>query len=93
MVHASTWDGYPRAVAESLAAGVPVIGLEGVLDGITREPFVRCTSVENLSALAVQSLSAREDLRRLGQDAHRYMLRISSYEALLKAFLELLPAA
>jgi glycosyltransferase involved in cell wall biosynthesis len=91
MIHCSTWDGYPRAVAESLAAGVPVIGLTGVLDGITSEPFIRCASAESLTAVAAQALSDRDALVALGRRARDHMLKTSAADALLNSFLALLP--
>ncbi len=93
MVHCSTWDGYPRAVAESLAAGVPVIGLAGVLDGITDQPFIATASLEQLYQRVFSALQAPSDLDKLGTLASEYMRRTASLATMQQIFVDSLADA
>lgn len=87
MVHCATWDGYPRVVADSLACGVPVVGLAGVLDGVVEGEFLQCTPIQDLYAQVFKLLQAPEDLAQLGRKAAEYMRSISGYEAVKRSFL------
>jgi glycosyltransferase involved in cell wall biosynthesis len=86
MIHSSVWDGYPRVVAESLAAGVPVLGLAGVLDGIAAEPIISCAPIEKLHEMGFSLLSDFARLDSMGAAAAAYMKQASSHEVLLERF-------
>ena len=88
MVHCSTWDGYPRAVAEGLCAGVPVIGLAGVLDGIAPEPLIRTVSLERLHSMVFDVLNNPGDLNTAGREAAAYMRTNASETRLCELFLQ-----
>ncbi len=86
MVHTATWDGYPRAVAESLAAGVPVVGLAGVLDDVANGSFLTCVPLDQLYPRVFELLSNPEELEQAGRDARSHMRAEASYEALKARF-------
>lgn len=86
MVHTSIWEGYPRAVAESLAAGVPVVGLKGVLDGVPVDDALTCVPVEDLYSTVRDWLADPHRLATLGQSGQRQMRETSSDNAMMTLF-------
>lgn len=87
MVHCSTWDGYPRAVAEALACGVPVVAQRGVVDPIEGEQIIQSFSLEELYTEAFSLLRDHAKLLELGRRARNYMMEHSSYDNLRNTFL------
>jgi glycosyltransferase involved in cell wall biosynthesis len=90
MVHCSLWDGYPRAVAEALAAGVPVVGLKGVLSGMAEADIVRCVAIHELYPQVEALLSDADALNQLGLRAQTYMMHEARHERVLEIFLDAL---
>lgn len=82
MVHSSVWDGYPRAVAQSLACGVPVVGLENVLDGIN-DDVIRTCPISKLTDVSLEILENEAGLVDLSSKSYNYMYNISKYENIL----------
>jgi glycosyltransferase involved in cell wall biosynthesis len=90
MVHCSLWDGYPRAVAEALAAGVPVVGLKGVLSGMAEADIVRCVPIHELYTQVEALLSDGDALNQLGLRAQDYMMHEARHERVSEIFVDAL---
>ena len=91
MVHASTGEGFPLAMQEALASGVPLAVLwdPGYDASLDRSAVVACDSVEELGA-AVKSLAADEALRvRLSRAGREWTERKWSWDATVDAYAHL----
>ena len=87
MVHPSTWDGYPRVVAQSLSCGVPVIGLSHVLDGIHDDIIIRC-EIKDLTNTTLDILENKDRLYNLSKKSLDFMKYQNSKENIMNVFEE-----
>jgi glycosyltransferase involved in cell wall biosynthesis len=91
MVHASTGEGFPLAVQEALASGLPIALLwdPGYAAWLDRDAVAACDTIEQLGA-AVRSLATTESLRgRLSRAAREWTERHWSWEATVTAYEQL----
>ncbi|WP_043359483.1 glycosyltransferase family 4 protein [Belnapia sp. F-4-1] len=74
MAHASTWEGVPRVILESLACGTPVIAHDFAIQARFDTPAVRLVPAEALVSAIRALLADRPALLALGEEARRYAL-------------------
>jgi glycosyltransferase involved in cell wall biosynthesis len=88
MVHASTGEGFPLAMQEALASGVPLAALwdPGYDAWLDRSAALACESIDQLQA-AVWSLAAHEALRsQLSRAGREWTERRWSWDATVDAY-------
>jgi glycosyltransferase involved in cell wall biosynthesis len=89
MVHTSVYEGFPRAIAESLACGTPVLALaEGVQGGFGEGDWGwRCVGTELLTR-AESLLNTPELLDELSVSARNYATKMFSFDATMEVVQE-----
>ena len=88
MVHASTGEGFPLAVQEALASGLPIALLwdQGYAAWLDRSAVAACDSIEQLGA-AVSSLASDATLRsRLSRAGREWTQQNWSWNATVQAY-------
>lgn len=74
MAHASTWEGVPRVILESLACGTPVVAHDFAIQARFDTPAVRLVPAEEFLPTLRALLADRPALLALGEEARRYAL-------------------
>ena len=72
MVHPSTYEGFPRVFAESLAMGVPVVALKSTFSRVAPVPGIFLTEIEELSTTVDRLLSRSEGDTAIEDAARAY---------------------
>jgi D-inositol-3-phosphate glycosyltransferase len=91
LIHAATGEGFPLAVQEAMASGLPVALLwdHGYDGSVPRDEVVAVDSLDALDRAAADLASAPERRRALGQRARDYAERQWNWDTTVERYLDL----